>query len=403
MLFFVVAALFVYSLATFGAVQPGYFLLLRIALVAITAGVLTFRAFRQRSWPIHLVFVFAAGAAGVLLDSRFLIAASVGLYAWIAARNERATVRFFKLLVVIGLIEALFGFVQSFITPGWILGYINPYYRVSGTLINRNHFAGLLEMLVPVSFGLAYIAARRSGDLARTYLYLFAGGVMGLALLLSTSRMGIMAFLVTTLFMGVLLQVQKTQRRLAAGFTLTLLSLVVAGAFWLGMDAVFQRYSELTGEEGLLREGRVLVYRDAVRMVLANPWGVGIGNFEDRFREYQTYQPNLLFNHAHNDYLEMAAEWGTPIASVFWIFIGFSFVRAVRLFISLGSPEQRGILLGCVGAIFSLLLHSLTDFNLQIPSNAILFLTFVGISWAISTKGASSWGDRDNYVSTKTY
>src|SRR5262249_41929878 len=82
----------------------------------------------------------------------------------------------------------------------------------------------------------------------------------------------------------------------------------------------------------------------------------------------------------HNDYLETAGEWGLPVAIAFWTFIGFAAVRAARLFTSAQSPEQRGILLACVGAILAILIHSLMDFNLQIPSNAILFFTFVGIS-----------------------
>ncbi len=45
--------------------------------------------------------------------------------------------------------------------------------------------------------------------------------------------------------------------------------------------------------------------------------------------------------------------------------------------------NRRGILLACTGAIFSILVHSFTDFNLQIPSNAMLFFTFVGISLAL--------------------
>jgi O-antigen ligase len=116
---------------------------------------------------------------------------------------------------------------------------------------------------------------------------------------------------------------------------------------------------------------------------MANPLGVGVSNFQDRFRQYQTFRPDLLFDHAHNDYLETAAEWGLPVAMAYWSFIVFAVIRAIRLFGSIHSPEQRGILLACIGAILAILIHSLTDFNLQIPSNATLFFTFVGISLAM--------------------
>src|SRR5262249_27193612 len=146
---------------------------------------------------------------------------------------------------------------------------------------------------------------------------------------------------------------------------------LLAGAFWIGVDGIVQRYSELVGQDAILREGRILVYRDALRMIGANPAGVGTGNFQDRYRQYQTFRPDLLFDHAHNDYLETAAEWGVPLAAVFWAFLFFSLIRCVRLFVSIESAEQRGVLLSCMGAMFAILVHSFTDFSLQIPSNAM--------------------------------
>src|SRR5262249_34838322 len=142
-------------------------------------------------------------------------------------------------------------------------------------------------------------------------------------------------------------------------------------------------YSELIVDDVLIEESRVMIARDATRMILANPLGIGVDNFQNRFRQYQTFHPDVLFDHAHNDYLETAAEWGLPAALAFWSFIVFAMVRAVRLFVLVHSPEQRGILLACIGAILAILIHSLMDFNLQIPSNATLFLTFVGISLAM--------------------
>jgi hypothetical protein len=382
MLFFVLAVFIVYSLTTFGAVQPTAWLLISIGFIVALAVYLIQAALWRGSWHYsHLLFFLAAVVPIAFARSRFLLSVAIGLLAWLAAREgSRGTLRFLKVLLFIGVAEAFMGLMQYFIAPGWIFGYINSIYRVSGTFINRNHFAGLLEMLIPVAFALAYMAAMRFADLARSYVYLLAGAVMGLALFLSVSRMGIFCFLATLLFLGILLRVRQSRQRLAAGLTLTILGLVFLSALWLGIDVVVQRYSELVGQEAVLRDGRLLVYRDTIRMILAHPMGVGIGNFQDRFREYQTYEPGLLFDHTHNDYLETAAEWGMPIAIVFWTFVVFAFVRAVRLFVSIHSVQQGGILLACIGAMFSILLHSLTDFNLQIPSNAMLFFTFVGIS-----------------------
>jgi len=392
MFFVVLTAFIVYSLATFGAVHPKDWWLIGISLTFVLSVLLIKSAMRESSWrgSVLVLLIFAVLSLG-LLQSYFFISLTAGLLAWLGANEGKQNVlRFFKALVVIGVAEAALGFVQYLISPGWIFGYVNTAYRVSGTLINRNHFAGLLEMLIPVTFGLAYIAATRLDDLARSYTYLLAGAVMGLSLLLSTSRMGILSFFTTVLFLGILLRVSQSRRRLAVGFTLTVVGLVLSAALWIGIDVVIQRYSELLGQDAILREGRFLVYRDTIRMIRANPLGVGIGNFQDRFREYQTYRPNLLFDHAHNDYLETAAEWGLPAAILFWTVIMFAFVRAIRLFVSLRSHEQRGILLACIGAVFSILVHSLTDFNLQIPSNAMLFFAFVGISLAVPIRDVES-------------
>jgi O-antigen ligase len=123
-------------------------------------------------------------------------------------------------------------------------------------------------------------------------------------------------------------------------------------------------------------------------MISESPQGVGVGHFQDRFRQYQTFHPEYLFDHAHNDFLETIAEWGIPAAVGFWGFIMFVLVSAVRTFLGPGPSETRGILLACIGAIFSILVHSLADFNLQIPSNAMLFFTFIGIAAAYSFSGS---------------
>src|SRR5205085_30579 len=115
--------------------------------------------------------------------------------------------------------------------------------------------------------------------------------------------------------------------------------------------------SELAGED-VMREGRLALFSDTTQMIRANPLGVGIGQYQDRFRQYQTVHPELLFDHAHNDYLETAAEWGLPIAAAFWILVWLVLVRSVRVLPSLKSPEERGILIASAGAMFSILIHS---------------------------------------------
>jgi O-antigen ligase len=383
------ALLLCYSLLTFGAVQPTNWFVLSVLWVGGACLIFIIQIVRYRSVDASF---FVLSIASTFVFWAMLPKQAIGFiavaWAWTAARNadNRRIGRFLHFLLVIGLLEALLGLVQYFLSPGWILGYVNPYSVSSGTLINRNHFAGLLEMIVPVSVGLAYTAARRHAEFSRPYLYLLAGGFIGLALVFSLSRAGILCFLATLFFLGITVQLRKSQGKTAVVLGLAIVAMVLVGALWIGIDGIIQRYSELAGEEALFREGRLVVFKDAARMIREHPFGVGSGNFQDQFRMYQTFRPELIFDHAHNDYLETAAEWGFLLASVFWSLLVFVVIRGVRLFGVIESPEKRGILLACSGAIFSILLHSLTDFNLQIPSNAILFFAIVGISFSVSDR-----------------
>ena len=384
-MFILLTAVTTYGLLRFGAVLPSDWFLLVIFWSVGIAGWLVWQALRGRSWHVmFLVVIFLAAVMFWFLQPLWSTAIVAGILAWhdTARNNQEGVIRFLKVLLVIGLFEALLGLAQFFIIPGWILGYINPVTRSSGTLINPNHFAGLMEMFIPIALGLAYISAHRFGELAHAYTYLLVGALMSLALLFSVSRMGILSLLFTLCFLGIL-QWHKSRRSLAAGLALGMGALVAAGALWIGMDSVVQRYSEIMVGDGFFRQSRLMIFRDVTRMIAANPLGIGVDNFHDRFREYQTFHPDLLFDHAHNDYMETAAEWGLPVAMAFWSFIVFATGRAVRLFVSVQSPEQQGILLACIGAMLAILVHSLMDFNLQIPSNAMLFFTFVGISLAM--------------------
>jgi hypothetical protein len=396
-MFTILTLLIGYSLLTFGAVLPNSWLLLKILWLGGIAGCLLMRTLRGRKLDARLVVLFALAAVLFeFTEPKLAVGFVAAAWAWAAAgRSESRTLRFLRVLLLIGLVEALLGLVQFFISPGWIFGYISPFYRSSGTLINHNHYAGLLEMLVPLALGFAYIAVRRYSEMARPYTYILAGAFMGLSLVFSESRMGIFSLMLTLSTLAVLVRVRDSKERWSAGLGFGLLVLVTAGALWIGLDVIVARYSGLVGEEAILREGRVLVFRDTIHMITANPSGIGTGHYQDRFREYQTFKPELLFDHAHNDYLETMAEWGTPVAMGFWCFILFVLVSAIRAFWGPGPPERRGILLACIGAIFSILVHSLADFNLQIPSNAMLFFTFVGIAAAYSFHKSSELAPDD--------
>ena len=350
-----------------------------------------------------VVRYFALGLVGLALlvsvalrptlEARgYLLAAPlwIGLFVtqWLA--EDRQLLRaLFLLLICLGTAEAAYGLVQAVGGVDQIGTYARGAGRLaSGTFINRNHFAGLLNMTIGLAVGALYagFAERREAGLRRSetyawaWLMIVACGVLGLALLLSLSRAGALILVAMLFFIYVLLLLEPRQRRrhaLPARAAMLVLVATVAFALASGINALIERFTR--GAES----GRVEIYRDTVSMIGDHPWiGVGPGMYRWRFRPYQTAFLEYEYHQTHDDYLQMAAEWGIPVALAFWAFVAWRLVRAVKLFLSGQSAWRRGIGLGAAAAIFSIVLHSLVDFNLQIPANALVFAVIVGLGWA---------------------
>ena len=392
MMFGFISAVLVYALITFGGVLRHTWLALEAAWLIGFTILIILKCLKGEPLRLSLIVAFAISAVlSLRTEPNLGLGVLAAAWTYHACRDTSSKVQqFLHVLLFIGIVEAALGTVQYLIAPGWIFGYINETQNTSGTFINRNHFAGLLEMLIPVAFGLAYMSARTFREFAKPYLYLLAGAYMALALMLSLSRMGVFCFLCTFVFCGLLLQMRKRGRVIPV-LGLSMLGLIFLGTVWVGIDALAARYSQLLGPDATIREDRLLIFRDTVRMISVNPLGIGSGGFQDRFRPYQTVRLDLVFDHAHNDYLETASEWGIPTAVAFWVFVVSAFVRAVRLFLTICSTRRAGLLLACCGAIFAILIHSAADFNLQIPSNSMLFFVFVGMSLAISPADAKTF------------
>jgi len=394
-MFAALAVVLVIELLTFGGVTREVWLgtlCLSIAGFAVLfsvqaiRGVLNFRLLAAVASILVLSLLIGAQLSAALL---------AGAWAWYAAtRSPQRLSRFFHVLIVIAVFESLLGMFQYFVQPGWIFGYQNMFNRVSGTLINHNHYAGLLEMLGFIPFGLAYTRLRQD-DSAKAYLYLLVTALMALAIVFSLSRMGMGSFFMALLVVFILMKFRDSEGNIERNLGLGFLGLVLAGIMWIGVDVVVDRYGQLitTSESAESAGSRMGVYHDTLKMISENPLGVGHGKYQDIFRRYQSGDAEMLFDHTHNDYLETAAEWGILPAAIFWFLIFAALARAIRLFFTIESTTQRGILLSCIGGIVALLIHSLADFNLQIPVNATLFFALVGVTIAFPLDASQGEAD----------
>jgi len=319
----------------------------------------------------------------------------------VVCEDRIAKKRLVYALITLGGFEAFYGLAQYL--TGWqqIFAYVKKYYLedATGTYINRNHFAGLLEMVLPFTVALALRlagnlrrAVQRTEAKARSLLsaaellplvcLLFLALLIFTAIVFSRSRMGLLsavASLVAVLGLAGSSSLSKrTRTMVAAFFLLGVIGIVI----WVGSDPVVTRFEILGQEYSHTNQNRISIWRDTLHLIYQHPWlGTGLGTFSVAFNSVQTAFPNLLVDHAHCDYLEVVSELGVPggvlvFASIFWIL-----VRTVRRYRKAEDRFDTAVCLGCIGSVVAILIHSLADFNLYIPANALVFTVTLALAW----------------------
>jgi O-antigen ligase len=244
---------------------------------------------------------------------------------------------------------------------GWIYG---PY-------VNHNHYAGLMEMLVPIPLVLALtrMASSRTRAVAAA-----AAAVMAGTIFLSGSRGGMLAIVTEFVILAALLVKQKRSLRTAIGVGVFLA--IVAGLLtWIGGAELSKRIATVTSSHSeITNDVRTYINRDGLKMFLKKPvLGWGLGTFPVVYPEFRTFYTNFFVNQAHNDYLQLLVETGlVGFATMLW-FLGTLYVSAIRKIKNWPSEISAAVALSCVLGLTGILVHSAVDFNLQIPANAALF------------------------------
>lgn len=292
-----------------------------------------------------------------------------------AFQGRKDLEHFLWFLVLLSFAVSLFGIVQHFTSDGTIYWFQtlpeggDPF----GPYVNRNHFAGFVELTAPV--GLALMIFRG----IRRDLYALAGVLcivpLG-ALILSGSRGGIVAIL---LAIGVLALLTRTRRNHGSdGPRLAVMGIIalaaVAFIVWLGADQALRRFSTLPSKD-VSMERRGTMALGAARIFIHHPiLGSGLGTLVSVFPEYESAYDGRLVDHVHNDYAELLAEMGILGGICGLIFLGRLFRSARESFEAEQGHFSRALHAGAIASVCAMLLHSLVDFNLHIPANTILFL-----------------------------
>ncbi|MCI0624390.1 MAG: O-antigen ligase family protein [Acidobacteria bacterium] len=308
-------------------------------------------------------------------------------------------------LMAVGGFEAVYGLIEFWSGRQGIFWFTKVHYRedVTGTYINHNHFAGLMAMLVPLTTGFLWLqtlkleASGRNRSLRwRVALLVGVLTAMLLALVLSHSRGGLLSCagaLTWLLWMIWRKHVQHPGRRKRLAVSVTVLVGLIS--LVLGRE-ISSRFSFA------LRDApeRIGLWQDGLKIVPDFLWfGTGMGTFKYVFPNYRTQLDFLnvdgvprqaLWNFAHNDYLQLLIECGI---------IGFGLaVWGMSLTVgqfrqwqrSNGNAERHLLALSAFAGVLAILIHSLVDFNLHIPANALIFCTLASLALVCSRPAAET-------------
>jgi len=296
--------------------------------------------------------------------------------------DERSSNLLALAFVVFGSGVAIFAICQSLGSSPRIYWLRSPHVGAEffGPYFNRNHYAGMMEMLTPFALVLSFSGLIHG---CQRVLAVFAAVVMAASIVLSLSRGGVVALLCELfLFFWVISAIQN--RSLVRAWMLLLAACGVLFLVFIGSPAMWSHL------EDVHETFRAELFRDSLGMLARKPiLGWGFGTFPTVYPAFRSFYTTLFVNAAHDDFIQVLVETGT---------IGFSFVAWFMVVLYRkglplcrdASTSWRGMLrlaalVGCTGVA----VHSVVDFNLQIPANAALF--FVSCALATSLSRDKPW------------
>ena len=248
-----------------------------------------------------------------------------------------------------------------------------PQEFLASTYVNHNHFAGYLELVMPVA---ATILIYRSGEsrMINRVMLVLALIIMFTAFIFTQSRGAWISLLISALI-AIFFIARPGVKGLNKLFIAILAIVSIASLLYLNRDVISSRIGAIDTIDSVVDSsgGRFKIWGAAMGMIFDKPLvGVGVGDFDHGFYRFRPEGLNGRAVYAHNDYLQATSEMGifAPIL-IIWIF----FITVITGLKNRSNPYA----MGCAIGIMSLALHGLVDFNFHIPANMVLFTVWMGI------------------------
>ncbi len=232
-------------------------------------------------------------------------------------------------------------------------------------------------MAAPVAAGLAaagyargssrHSASGRAGLVSAWWMVVT--GCLMVGVVVSLSRMGFLATL-AGLGLGVAAGVgsrEGMRKRRTAAIGACVVVVLVLGFVYLPTDELVARFAGFAQTDDITQDQRAQIWRETVELIRAYPvLGTGLGGYEPAFLRFKKTAPDNRVDFAHNDYLQILAEMGWAGFLAAMGLVGFVVRESWR-----SAGEWSWVEMGIAGALGALALHSLVDFNLFMPANAL--------------------------------
>lgn len=273
---------------------------------------------------------------------------------------------------------AVFGIAQNF-TSHYVLYWYRPLTNGGnpfGPYVNRNDFAGLMELLAPIGLSLVLFRGVRREQMPFVGILTVVPIV---ALLLTGSRGGIVSFAFELGVLALIVYVARSKKSQIVPFAIVLLVALLAMG-WLGANRVLDRFSSYHADE-LTANRRVTMLKGTWRVFVTHPLiGRGLGTLVAVYPRYEPYYDGKIVDHAHNDYVETLAETGLAggicLLAFFLLWLSEARMRLVREQTFFSKAIHAAGVTACAG----MAVHSFVDFNLHIPANGLVFLVMIALS-----------------------
>ena len=288
-------------------------------------------------------------------------------------RTKQSRRAFALVMIGFGALYAFFALAQDFTSNTkifWVRS-VRFHGAIYGSYVNRDHYAGLMEMLVPIPLVVSMSHLLRGG---KRMLVGFCGILMAGTIFLCGSRGGMVAFALEMVLLGTLMFGKKRRLPAIVGYA-ALCFATLAFIFLSNNGRGLARIGDLS--PGI----RPQITKDCLRMFVKHPmWGWGLGTFPTVYPQYRSFYTNLFVNEAHNDYAQLLVETGAlGFALMLW-FLARLYRTGLSVLQGWQNRWDRAVslaaLIGCTG----ILVHSFVEFNLQIPANAAFFYVLCALA-----------------------